>query len=249
MALQEEMEKQGNFLFKYRGYLPLIIVAIGLAVFIEPYLNVIDIFALQYSTIQFIGLFISLIGLFIRAYAVGHTPANTSGRNTKEQLADELNTTGIYSTVRHPLYLGNFFMWLGAAILINNGWFVVAFILLYWIYYERIMFAEEQFLRRKFGSAYTDWADKTPAFIPNFGKYIPSKYPFSWKKVLKKEKNGLLAVFVLLFVFHNINYSFQTGHISIDLNWIAWGTFAAGILYLVLKFLKKKTSILNETGR
>jgi hypothetical protein len=39
MALQEEMEKQGNFLFKYRGYLPLIIVAIGLAVFIEPYLK------------------------------------------------------------------------------------------------------------------------------------------------------------------------------------------------------------------
>jgi len=59
----------------------------------------------------------------------------------------------------------------------------------------------------------------------------------------------LLAVFVLLFVFHNIYYSFQAGHIRIDLNWIAWGTFAAGILYLVLKFLKKKTSILNETGR
>jgi len=83
------------------------------------------------------------LGLFIRAYAVGHTPANTSGRNTKEQLADELNTTGIYSMVRHPLYLGNFFMWLGAAVLTKNGWFIVAFILLYWIYYERIMFAEE----------------------------------------------------------------------------------------------------------
>ncbi len=52
MALQEEMEKQGNFLFKYRGYLPLIIVAIGLAVFIEPYLNVIDIFALKYSIVR-----------------------------------------------------------------------------------------------------------------------------------------------------------------------------------------------------
>jgi protein-S-isoprenylcysteine O-methyltransferase Ste14 len=249
MALQEEMEKQGNFLFKYRGYLPLIIVAVGLAVFIEPQLNVIHFFVLRYSTVEFIGLFISLFGLFIRAYAVGHTPANTSGRNTKEQLADELNTTGIYSMVRHPLYLGNFFMWLGAAILTKNGWFIVAFILLYWIYYERIMFAEEQFLRRKFGSVYTDWANKTPAFIPSFKKYIPSKYPFSWKKVLKKEKNGLLAVFVLLFVFHNINYSFLTNHIRIDLNWIAWGTFAAGILYLVLKFLKKKTSILNETGR
>jgi len=156
MALQEEMEKQGNFLFKYRGYLPLIIVAVGLAVFIEPHLTVIHFFVLKYSTVEFIGLFISLFGLFIRAYAVGHTPANTSGRNTKEQLADELNTTGIYSMVRHPLYLGNFFMWLGAAVLTKNGWFIVAFILLYWIYYERIMFAEEQFLRRKFGSVYTD---------------------------------------------------------------------------------------------
>jgi len=58
MALQEEMEKQGNFLFKYRGYLPLIIVAVGLAVFIEPQLNVIHFFALRYSTVEFIGLFI-----------------------------------------------------------------------------------------------------------------------------------------------------------------------------------------------
>ena len=33
---------------------------------------------------------------------------NTSGRNTHDQVADSLNTSGIYSIVRHPLYVGNF---------------------------------------------------------------------------------------------------------------------------------------------
>jgi hypothetical protein len=33
------------------------------------------------------------------------------------------------------------------------------------------MFAEEQFLRKKFGALYTDWAAKTPAFIPSFAKF------------------------------------------------------------------------------
>ena len=32
-------------------------------------------------------------------------------------------------------------------------WFLITFIFLYRIYYERIMFAEEQFLRKKFGTA------------------------------------------------------------------------------------------------
>jgi len=102
---------------------------------------------------------ISLCGLAIRVYTVGHTPANTSGRNTAGQLAESLNTTGIYSLVRHPLYLGNFFMWLGVALLIANFWFVIAFVFAYWIYYERIMFAEEQFLRTKFGPTYVEWAN------------------------------------------------------------------------------------------
>ena len=35
MALQEELKTQGDFLFKYRGHLPLIIVVVGILVFIE----------------------------------------------------------------------------------------------------------------------------------------------------------------------------------------------------------------------
>lgn len=35
MALQEDMRQQGNWLFKYRSYLPLFILVIGLALYIK----------------------------------------------------------------------------------------------------------------------------------------------------------------------------------------------------------------------
>ena len=53
----------------------------------------------------------------IRIYTVGTTPAGTSGRNRDKQIAEKLNKTGVYSIIRHPLYLGNLLIWLGVAFL------------------------------------------------------------------------------------------------------------------------------------
>lgn len=249
MALQETFEKQGNFLFRYRSFLPLLILVAAVFVFIAVVQNNNLPQWIPYHCIEYSSILISFFGLFIRIIAVGHTPANTSGRNTKQQLADELNTSGIYSVVRHPLYLGNFFMWLGTAVLVANGWFLLVFALSYWLYYERIMYAEEQFLRSKFGRIYLEWANKTAAFIPSMKGYKKSVYPFSLKKVLKKEKNGVVAIFVLVFIFHNIAYSIERQEIAVECNWLCWTTLASLVLYLVLKLLKKYTKILEEKGR
>ena len=250
MALEQELERQGNWLFKYRGILPVIIIVAGAAVFINMKLNPKTFFLenTPYETYYQIGcLMVSLIGLFIRIYTVGHTPAYTSGRNTKNQMADSLNTTGIYSIVRHPLYFGNFFMWLGVCLLTGNLWFIIIFCLIYWIYYERIMFAEEQFLYRKFGAVYTQWANATPAFFPNFKLFVKPDLPFSWKKVLKKEKNGILALFLLFssldilgdWVQKNNNYNL----------FLLVACIISIVLYGILEFLKKKTQVLNEQNR
>lgn len=252
MALQEELEQQGNWLFKYRSSLPLVILLIGTVVHLRTELYP-ETFFLEETPYEIYYeracLFICLLGLAIRVYTVGYTPANTSGRNTTGQLADSLNTTGIYSLVRHPLYFGNFFMWLGVALLTGNFWFVTAFSLFYWIYYERIMFAEEQFLRNKFGSTYLQWAEKVPAFIPAFNlkKFIPPRLHFSWKKVLKKEKNGLAAVF-LIFAFFNITGELVEGERQFDYM-ILILCMLTGLLYIILKYLKTYTNILNEAGR
>ncbi|HRC67928.1 MAG TPA: isoprenylcysteine carboxylmethyltransferase family protein, partial [Bacteroidales bacterium] len=172
MALRHSFEKTGNFFFRYRGQIPVIIfISLIPAMFFTDYSNLDPSIA---KCLTAISIVLAATGFLVRIITIGTTPAGTSGRNTKSQVAEKLNTSGIYSIVRHPLYLGNYLIWAGLTLFVFNFWYFLVISLVFWIYYERIMFAEEQFLRRKFGSAYTDWADKTPAFIPNFGKYIPS---------------------------------------------------------------------------
>ncbi len=247
MPLQEEFESQGNVLFRYRSFIPVTFLLLGLGVhayneythncWIEKY----ETFEYYY---EWACLLISLFGLGIRVYTIGHTPARTSGRNTHGQVAEELNQTGIYSTVRHPLYLGNFFMWLGLALLTANLWFILAFIFVYWVYYERIMFAEEQFLRRKFGEEYTTWASRTPAFIPSLKHFAKPKYSFSWRKVLKKEKNGLLGVFAVFAFFYVSGELLESE--PIEFNYLVVGLVVSFILYAVLKIIRTKSSVLEN---
>lgn len=244
MALVHEFEKSGNWLFKRRSWLPVVLIIAGVIV-----LYLTNRQAILYdSTEELIFLGISLFGETIRIYAVGYAPRNTSGRNTAAgQIADELNTTGIYSLVRHPLYVGNFFMWLGPVLFLRTVVFVIIFILVYWLYYERIMFAEEQFLRRKFGKIYIDWADYVPAFKPSFKRFEKPELSFSWKKVLKKEKNGFTAIFIVFALFNILGELVQK---KTDFDYVLIsGCIVSGLLYLVLKFLKKKTDVLNEEGR
>ncbi|MBP9082239.1 MAG: DUF1295 domain-containing protein [Bacteroidia bacterium] len=250
MALQEEFEKQGLWLFKYRSFLPLIMLLIGCILYIrtELYPETFFLEETPYEDYYEFGcLVVGLIGLAIRIFTVGYSAKNTSGRNVKEQVADTLNTTGIYSLVRHPLYLGNFFMWLGPAMLTGNFGFILVFCMFYWIYYERIMFAEEQFLRSKFGNSYMEWAKGVPAFIPSLKNYTSPKYNFSWKKIIKKEKNGLFALFLIFCTFditgelieHKNHYNY----------FLITACILTGISYIVVKFIRKNTALLNEDDR
>lgn len=248
MALNEELKTQGDFLFKHRSYLPLILLALGLFVKIFQGKNTAGINETGSNDIlQIAYISIGILGLAIRAFTVGYSPRNTSGRNTKEgQIADELNTTGLYSLIRNPLYLGNYLMWLSVAMLTNNIWFVLLFSLSFWIYYERIVFTEEQFLRNKFGQPFLDWAKVTPPMIPKHFAYKRPEIKFDWGKVLKKEKNGLFALFFIFLVFEKIDQYLGEGTLMIDTTWITIGAFFTGILYVVLKFLKKFSNVLDR---
>ena len=83
-------------------------------------------------------------------------------------------------------------------IYVGNAWFTIVCCLLYWLYYERIMFAEEAFLRVKFGQAYLDWSVDVPSFWPRNLKWVAPDVEFSLRNVLKREYNGFFAVFLSL---------------------------------------------------
>lgn len=233
MALREELKVQGDFLFRYRSYFPLLLLVIGL---------VMIMFAKgSQSWMEDPAIFVGLLGLFIRVNAVGYSGKNTSGRNTDQgQVADMLNTKGLYSIIRNPLYVGNYFMWLGIAMLSCSLWFVGVFTLIFWIYYERIVYAEEEFLRNKFGEVYLQWAASTPIFIPFKLKWQKSDSPFLWRKVLKQEKNGFLALFLVFFLFELLGQWRETQQWIISKPWLLIMVIISTISYILIKLLKKR---------
>lgn len=250
MAMIEEFDKTGNWLFRWRSFLPLILYVLAAFVIFSGMDTDLDHTETKW---KIICLCVSLFGLFIRALAIGFTPKGTSGRNTKEgQVAETLNTQGIYSTVRHPLYVGNYFMWIGLIIYVGNWWFVIVCTLLFWLYYERIMFAEEHFLRKKFTQIYLNWAEKTPAFIPKIMKWKGSGEPFSMKNVLKREYNGFFAVFFsfsLIFLMRQYtNYNFRDWKAYLDDFWL-YSLIGSFVVFITLRTLKKKTKVLDVKGR
>ena len=247
MALTNQMQSQGTWLFKYRGILPLIIFVIGAALFLKNESspeNWILKEELEHILYELSCLIVSFIGFFIRVYTVGYSRPNTSGRNTEHQVADVLNTTGIYSMVRNPLYVGNFFMWLGIAMLTGNFWFIIAFILFYFLYYERIIFTEEEFLKNKFGETYLNWAKETPVIVPKFSSFVKTGYNFNWRKVLRQEKNGFAALMIIFCLF-DIAGELIKNQTNMNVTLQGFGIFSI-LIYFILKFLNYKTSLLQD---
>lgn len=247
MALINSFEKSGNTLFRYRGQIPVILFL--LAIPVVYYTRSGDLAPRSQMIVSWVAITLSLLGFIIRAISIATTPKGTSGRNTRDgQVAESLNKTGIYSMVRHPLYLGNYFMWIGIVLFTYNFSFALVVSLFYWLYYERIMFAEERFLERKFGDDYMNWASKTPALIPSFGRYQKNVVPFSLKSILRREYSGVLATVIGFAFIDDLRRYFIAERFSWDTPWHRTLLIAA-MLALVLRSLKHYTSILNEEDR
>jgi len=140
---------------------------------------------------------------------------------------------------------------LGIMIYVGNLWFTVVCCLLYWLYYERIMFAEEGYLRVKFGQSYLDWSVDVPSFWPRNLKWKSPDVDFSVRNVLKREYNGFFAVFLSLALV-----SAGKTYIHITTDWEAllnpfWqkaliGSFA---VFFTLRSLKRYSRLLHVEGR
>lgn len=253
MSLYNSMIKSGHFFFRWRSYIPFLLLP-PMAVAFEESTYVEDAIGdgLE-DVIVLICFIISMAGLALRCFTVGFIPANTSGRNTSEQRASVLNTTGMYSVVRNPLYLANFIILIGVILSIKVWWLVLIFSLVFFIYMERIILAEEKFLHDKFGEQYDTWRQKTPVIIPRFGQWSAPEMTFSWKTVLKREYPGLLAIGTAFLVTEMITDLIVEKEdffewLRDDIVWpVMFGLIL--IISLTLRFLKKHTNILKVEGR
>lgn len=251
MALREELHAQGEFLFRRRGYLPVV----GLAVYVLA-LPQSERIELAYGDLvddvfDWFCVAVSALGLAARVCVAGTVPKRTSGRNRRKgQVAQELNTTGAYSVVRHPLYVANFLIFLGICLAPGAVWLLLSGFVAYWIYYERIAFAEEEFLRARFGAAFEAWAAITPAFVPDPRRFRPAALEFSARTALKREYQTIAATAV---GFCAIDYAEDLARgETASLAWEPETTalaLVASLLFLLVRYLRKHTRLLTVAGR
>jgi protein-S-isoprenylcysteine O-methyltransferase Ste14 len=246
MAYIDQMRRSGGWLFRWRGYLPLFFIGIVLASLTQ--FRFIGGSELDDEWWEAFCLAVSLFGLVIRALTVGFTPERTSGRNAREQRAAQLNTEGLYSMVRHPLYLGNFFLWMGIALYPHNWLVALLCVGIYWLYYERIMVAEEAFLAAEFGDEFELWSRATPAFIPDFRRYRPASAEFSLRNVLKREYPAFSGTIFAMFILEMAGDYEVLGRFELDTLWIVLLALGIGV-HVLLRTLKKHTRLLHVSGR
>lgn len=246
MFLRAEFEKSGSWLFRHRSYLALAgfpIMAFSLKSF--TYIGQSEQINERWQIICFL---ISMLGLAVRVVTIGFVPRRTSGRNTQRQVAETLNTTGMYSIVRNPLYLGNFLMMLGFAMFFHTWWVVFAATSICALSYYCIVQAEEAFLKERFGTEFELWAAGRPAFIPKLTGWKQPALPFCWRTVLRREYTGFFIVTAGFFILDTLADSITEGRIRIGGDWATvFGIGAA--TYLILRTFKKKTNLLSSEGR
>ncbi|HEX2717698.1 MAG TPA: isoprenylcysteine carboxylmethyltransferase family protein [Gemmatimonadaceae bacterium] len=185
-AEQTSAARLGAVLFRNRGWLPVLFLAVPLLV------------PGHMSTAQWIaGLLLVALGEAVRLAGVAAAGTVTRRRSrTVQRLVDY----GIFAWARNPLYIGNFLAWMGFAVISGVYWFIPVAILVFAIEYSLIVRYEEGVLESIFGAEYLAYKSRTPRWIPR-PPSTRSTGPHDWGEAWKSEISTLLQYVVLIVAF------------------------------------------------
>jgi protein-S-isoprenylcysteine O-methyltransferase Ste14 len=128
------------------------------------------------------GFLVSMLGEFIQLWCF-------ASLNKQVDLA----CNGPYTVVRNPMYLGRFFILLGAIMLLGNPWVILAYVIVYYFYMVNRVKREEARLRVALGAPYEDYCTKVNAFLPT-RRYPGSTFAYwNWKLLVQNHGWANLA--------------------------------------------------------
>ena len=233
----------GDTLFRWRSYIPLgLLPLVGLAILRAtfPFGTEAADLAWEAGCVS-----LSLAGMALRIWTVGVAAPGTSGRNTRAQKAETLNTTGPYSLLRHPLYLANGIIVMGLALFPHTWLLPPAVAALTLVYYTLIACREEDFLHARFGRGWEEWAERVPRLWPRFAHFIPAARPWRWREALRREYHGLTLVLIFPLVLDVAEDLHETGAFDLDVEWTV--VACAGVaFYVTVRLLAKRTRLLRS---
>lgn len=222
---QLELSRTGKALFQIRGYYLTSIIFIGTA--IAFYTGATGPFESAESNQAWfwLSLGVASLGALIRIVTSGFAALGTSGNTKVEAIAAELNTTGPYSLVRNPLYVGRIVNFTGIAMLSGSWVFGALTFLVFVLIYERISVYEEEFLRGKFSSAHTKWAAEVPFLLPRLNGWVKPKYKFWIRRAIRREDKKIFwlisAVMFFDFARHGFDFTQLPENLTCYYVWVA----------------------------
>ncbi len=234
----------GNFFFKYRNQLFIFLYALLLVP--SPELITKTSFGPGYWKIAlWVGLFITTLGVVIRGLTIGLTFIERGGKELKIH-ADALITRGLFTHCRNPLYVGNNLMLLGLGILSNSLIYVLVVVPVFLFIYQCIIYAEEDFLTKKFGQSYLDYCLKTNRWLPNLrgiGETF-SSMKFNWAKCMLTENNTQIFWATGVFLTIIFKFPFIFGENPWTRHYFMITVLPLFVVYyLVLRWLRKSGRI------
>ena len=113
------------------------------------------------------GVVISIVGEILRKIAMFHLGNNFYHIvQSSKQENHELVTSGIFSYVRHPYYVGWFLWSLGTQVVLLNPICFVFYGYVLWVSFNESIYDEEESLLYFFGNGYSDYQMNVPVGIP-----------------------------------------------------------------------------------
>ena len=149
------------------------------------------------ATNWIVGAVLVVIGEWIRLAGVAAAGTVTRRRSRDVQ---RLVTYGIFRWVRNPLYVGNFFIWMGFVVISGVLWFLPIAIVLFAAEYTLIVAYEEGVLESIFGAEYLAYKRTTPRWIPRPPSQ-PEHGEHDWPEAWRSEISTFLQYGALVVLF------------------------------------------------
>lgn len=115
-------------------------------------------------TSKIIGAVIIGIGLLFNLPAL-RIFAKTKNTIVTIKPANSLQTSGVYSISRNPMYLSLFLFYIGLSFITGNWWNLILLPLLFLWVQEYVIKREEKYLVRRFGQQYLDYESKVRRWL------------------------------------------------------------------------------------
>ena len=167
MSVRQRLKRKKGIVNKGdKGSIWFLLILIAIGYFLAFRIGMTRVGRIYHWNIFFaIGAILSIVGLIIRITSISTLKQHFTYTVTEIE-NHELIETGLYKIIRHPGYLGQVLIFLGAATSLSN-WLSIILMMIPVLcgYFYRIR-VEEQFMIRQMGQKYLDYQKRTKRLIP-----------------------------------------------------------------------------------